>query len=111
MTLAALRRLARAGSDSGVLLGIAGKVWTGASGVVTALLIAYAFTPEIQGYHYAFLSLIGLQVFVELGLSTVLAVFAGHEWSALRLSAAGVIEGERRAHSRLASIFKLGLWW
>lgn len=109
--LAALSRLARASSDRGVLWGLAGKVWTGVSGLVTALLIIYAFTPELQGYHYAFLSLLGLQVFVELGLSTVLAVFAGHEWSLLRLGATGAIEGERSAHSRLASIFRLGLRW
>jgi hypothetical protein len=111
MMPASLSRLSRAASDRGVLWGLAHKFWTGLSGVVTVALITYAFTPELQGYHYAFLSLLGLQVFVELGLSTVLAVYASHEWSALRLDASGAIEGERAARSRLASVLRFGLRW
>src|SRR3954469_1565888 len=108
MSFAALGRFARAASDRGVVWGLAGKIWNGLAGLVTAILITHAFTPVLQGYHSAFLSLLALQVFVELGLSTVLSVFASHEWSVLRLGSAGEIEGAAGARSRLASIFRLG---
>lgn len=74
------------------------------SGVVSLILIAHFFRPEIQGYYYTFLSLVALQVFVELGLYLVILSRASHEWSVLGMTESGSIVGDRRALSRLASL-------
>ena len=65
--------------DRAVFFSIMEKVWTLPAGLVTALLIAAFFSPELQGYYYAFSSLLALQVFAELGLGTVLTCYASHE--------------------------------
>lgn len=110
--MATLNALARSiGSQPGVISGLAAKVLAAAGGLVTAILIGYTFTPELQGYHYAFLSLLGLQIVVELGLSTVISVFASHEWSRLRINGRGELEGDEVALSRLANIFRFGVAW
>lgn len=97
--------------DSAVLWGLAGKIWSASAGPITALIIAYVFSPEVQGYHYTFLSLVALQILLELGLSSVITTFASHEWARLEISSEGRITGDPAAISRLASITRLGIAW
>ncbi len=108
----ALNWLARvAGLDRAVLWGLSGKILAGLAGPVTAILIAYNFSPELQGYHYVFFSLLALQLFVELGLSGVITTFASHEWGKLTLNKYGGIEGDSDALSRLSSLAAFGFRW
>jgi hypothetical protein len=79
-------------------------------GPLTAYLIATRFSGEIQGYHYTFASLLGLQVFAELGLGAVITQFASHEWAHLALHE-GRIEGVARHRSRLAGLLRFALRW
>jgi O-antigen/teichoic acid export membrane protein len=112
VTLPAIGRLLRAIElDHALLWGLSGKLWIGVSGPITALLIARSFSPELQGYHYAFMSLLALQMVVELGLSNVISIFASHEWAALRIDPTGAIQGDNRARARLASILRFGSYW
>ncbi len=97
--------------DRAVFFGILAKVWTMLAGPVTAVMVAVHFTPELQGYYYTFATVIALQVFVELGLGTVITQFASHEWSKLRLDAEGFIAGDGAALSRLRSIAHLAMRW
>jgi O-antigen/teichoic acid export membrane protein len=97
--------------DRAVFFAALAKGWGLGAGLVTVLLIASYFTPEIQGYYYTFTSILALQVFVELGLGTVLIQFASHEWSRLRLDSSGHIMGDAEALSRLISIAKVGVKW
>ena len=97
--------------DGAVLWGLAGKTWAASTGIITALIIAYAFSSETQGYHYTFLSLVALQIFLELGLSSVITTFASHEWARLEINSEGRITGDPTAISRLASITRLGIAW
>jgi len=107
-----LNRLLRAiDFDQAVLWGVSGKVFAAFVGPVTAVLIAYYFSPELQGYHYTFLSLAALQIFVELGLSGVITTFASHEWAKLTWSKSNGIEGDPEALSRLASLTLFSLRW
>lgn len=108
----ALGRFARTiDLDRAVLWGLSGKTLAGLSGPVTAVLIAYNFSPELQGYHYTFLSLLTLQLFVELGLPGVITTFASHEWSQLAWNNRGRIEGDPDALSRLSSLVSFGFRW
>ena len=97
--------------DRAVFFGILTKVWSIIAGPLTALLIILKFNPELQGYYYTFSSLLALQVFVELGLGTVIIQFASHEWSKLKLDSQGGITGDRHALSRLASLANITFRW
>ena len=97
--------------DRAIVYGFVANVWSVISGPITMFLIATRFSPETQGFYYTFGSILGLQFFVELSLSTVIIQFASHEWSMLGLNAEGRIEGETGALSRLASLGKLSILW
>lgn len=99
------------GLDRAVLWGLSGKILAAFIGPFTAILIAYCFSPELQGYHYTFLSLAALQIFVELGLSGVITTFASHEWAQLTWCKPGRIEGDHRALSRLSSLAAFSFRW
>ncbi len=81
------------------------------SGAVTLLLIAYFFSPELQGYYYVFASLLALQSFLELGLYVVIINLSSHEWSKLRLDESGAVVGVTVALSRLAGITRFVAKW
>jgi hypothetical protein len=94
-----------------VLWGLLGKAWLAGAGPLTALFVAYSFSPILQGYYYTFLSLLALQILLELGLTTVIGVFASHEWAKLSRDSNGRVTGDAEALSRLESLTKLGLRW
>ncbi|MEK7818982.1 MAG: hypothetical protein AAB255_04220 [Bacteroidota bacterium] len=97
--------------DRAVFYGLITKLWGLCSGPVTVILIATKFTPEIQGYYYTFAMILALQVFIELGLGTVIIQFASHEWSKLKLNESGHIEGDKDSLSRLSSIAVIASKW
>ena len=104
------RFAAKAGLDKPVFYSIAGRFWSLVAGPVTVILIGTHFSPELQGYHYAFASLLSLQAFAELGLGTVIIQFASHEWARLAL-VGGRITGDADALSRLRSVARFGARW
>lgn len=78
---------------------------------MTLSVIVLCFTPEIQGYHYTFASLLALQSFAELGLSLVIINVASHEWSELSLDSKGRLAGAAHSLSRLVSLGRLVFGW
>jgi O-antigen/teichoic acid export membrane protein len=99
------------GIDRAVFFAISGKIWTMVAGLITTLLIASFFPPELQGYYYTFLSVLALQVFAELGLGTVISAYASHEWAKLAIDAQGRVSGDPDALSRLISLGGFALRW
>jgi len=99
------------GIDRAVFFAISGKIWTMVAGLITTLLIASFFPPELQGYYYTFLSVLALQVFAELGLGTVISAYASHEWAKLAIDAQGRVSGDPDALSRLISLGRFALRW
>ena len=97
--------------DKAVFFGLLSKMWSFGAGPITAILIAFKFTPQLQGYYYTFGTLLSLQVFVELGLGTVIIQFASHEWSKLSLTNKGEINGNSDALIRLGNLFMIGIKW
>lgn len=51
-----------------------------AAAPVTVFLILTYFTPVLQGYYYAFASLLSIHNVVDMGMSQMLVIFASHEW-------------------------------
>ncbi len=103
--------LERFGVDRAVFFGLLSRTWGICAGPVTAILIATIFTPELQGYYYTFATILALQIFVELGLGTVIIQFASHEWSKLNMEASGHIAGDRDSLSRLVCIANIASKW
>lgn len=103
--------LQRLRMDRAVALSIAGRLWGLGANLISILLVASEFPPELQGFHYTFLSLLALQVFAEMGLGTVVIANAGHEWSKLTVDDKGRVEGDPQAKSRLASLARFTFAW
>lgn len=96
--------------DRATAYAVAARIWQVLSGQVTALLIVFCLTGIEQGYYYAFLGLLGMQVFVELGLHVVLINTASHEWALLQ-TVDGRVEGAPQAISRLATLTRISVRW
>lgn len=97
--------------DRAVLFAVSGKVWSLPAGLITVLLIAAFFSPELQGYYYTFSSVLAFQIFAELGLGTVLTYYASHEWSKLAADRHGGVTGDAGALSKLTSLARFALKW
>jgi len=97
--------------DRAVFFAIAGKMWSLCAGLVTTLLIAVFFSPELQGYYYTFNSVLAFQALAELGLGSVLTYYASHEWAKLALDRHGQVTGDADALSRLTSLGRFALVW
>lgn len=97
--------------DRAVFYAIAARAWQFVAGPVSILVIAACFTPELQGYFYTFASLMGMQTLVELGLHGVIINVSSHEWSRLRLTDDGSIDGDEAALRRLAGLKRFVARW
>lgn len=82
-----------------------------AGSTVTVLLIVRFLSPIEQGYYYALLSLVALQMVFELGFSFVVQQLAAHECVHLELHRDGRVSGVAAAHARLASTLQLSVRW
>lgn len=87
------------------------RMWSALAGPVTILLIATRFSGVEQGYYYTFSSLLALQVFFELGLLTVLAQFAAHEFAFLLWGEKGEITGSEAHRDRFIDLLGKGFKW
>lgn len=73
--------LAKAHVDSTVIYVLLQRGWTSISGVVTLVLLISFLSEEELGYYYSFLSIVGIQMLFELGLTTVIRQFVSHKYS------------------------------
>jgi len=99
------------GVDRAVGYAVLGNLTALIVGPVTALLIAWRFSPELQGYYYTFGSLVALQALFDLGLGQSIIQFASHDWSELSLDGHGRIVGNEAARTRLLSLGRLSFRW
>ncbi len=82
------------------------------AGAVTLLAVAHSLTAVEQGYYYTFNSILGLQVFFELGLGYVLTIIVSHEVSNLTWTAQGTLVGLDIAKHRLSRfLHALSKWY
>ncbi|MDA1231526.1 MAG: hypothetical protein O2856_12185, partial [Planctomycetota bacterium] len=105
-----VRTLKTLGIDRAVGFAVLARLWQLLTGPLTQLLIVVSFSEATQDYFYAFSKMLGLQIFVELGLHVVLISVSSHEWSRLSLQD-GQIVGDAAAKSRLISLGRKMLRW
>jgi len=98
-------------ANPAVVFSLLTQAWSTVTGLATLLVIARWLTPVEQGYYYTFNSVLALQVFMELGLTTVIIQVASHEWARLKREQSGYISGDATALSRLASLLRFALRW
>ena len=95
-------------AERATLYAMAHRLSGSAGGLLTAVLVATFFSPELQGFYYTFLGLLTFQTFAELGLGQLLQQSVSHEW-ALKESSNPTTRG--RARARLASLVRFSLAW
>lgn len=106
-----LRILRFAGIDRAVGYGVLTRLWSFLAGPVTIFIIAMRFSGDQQGFFYTFASLLALQMFFELGLTSVLAAFASHEFVNLHWGDRGEINGDAAAIRRLTDLLAKASTW
>ena len=111
MSIKWAKKLRIIGFNKSVGYSFIGKAWLLIGGLATSFLIATQFTPELQGYYYAFNSLLTLTVFAELGLSSIIVNFVSHECLNLDISEYKKINGNENSISRLVSICHFSIRW
>ena len=98
--------------DRAVAYSIAVRLWQLAAGPVSLVLIAVYFSPEEQGFYYAFANLMALQGFVELGLNVVVLNLTSGQWAKLHLDEHGRAAGDADAKARLGNLLRqLRRWY
>ena len=99
------------GVDRAIAYTVIGRLWTVVSGPITLTLIAHFLSAEEQGFFYTFFGILALQVFLELGLSSIIVQFSSHEKIHLEWTSERSLEGDHTAKGRLASLFRSTLCW
>ena len=99
------------GIDRAIAYTLFSRVWQLVAGFVNVLLIAKYLTPIQQGFFYTFASVLGLQVFFDLGLTYVVLQFTSHERAHLSWTPGGTLEGASIAKARLSSLIRLTIKW
>ena len=77
------------GVNRAIVFSVLARVWQVCTGPVTQILLIACLLPAARDYYYAFSSLLGMQVLIELGLHVVIINMASHEWAGLRLEQIG----------------------
>ncbi len=104
------RLLNRLEVDRAVFYAIVSRGWQFIAGPITAIMIMHFFSKEVQGYYYMFWSMVGLQMFFELGFTQAIINIASHEWDKLTLHPDRSIGGDTVALSRLTALFRSAMF-
>lgn len=106
------RRLARAaGIDRAVGFTLLTHGWNVVSRPLNVYMTLRFLSAAEQGYFYTFTSILGLQVFFELGIGVVMQQAVSHESGHLHWTDAGTLTGDPAAKSRLASLVRMMAGW
>ena len=85
--------------------------WGIGAGFLTTLLLPIFLSPSELGYYFAFASILGLQVFFELGFNQVITQIAGHEAAELAVDEDGSLNGPGIHLARLGALSGLTRRW
>lgn len=99
------------GVDKAIFFTLLGRGLQISTAFFTVIFIARYLSPEEQGYYYTFGSIVGIQVFFELGLTQIITQFVAHEASHLELINGKELIGEQKYKSRLSSLLRFCAKW
>lgn len=88
------------GLDRAIAITLLNRIWVVLAGPLTLFFILNKLTPIEQGFYYTINSILGLQVFFELGLGFVILQTVSH-WAAGLHFSDGILFGDDEKKSRL----------
>ena len=101
----------QAGIDKAIAYSSGARIIQSIAGVGIIFFISWFLTGVEQGFYFTFGSIAALQVFFELGLTSIITQFVAHEAAHLKLNENNVFEGDAFHKSRLASLFRFCCKW
>lgn len=103
--------LTKAGVDKAIIFTVLARLTQASGALISIFLISKFLSKNEQGYYYTFASLIAVQVFFELGLSSVLVQYVAHEKAHLSWVTDTKLEGNKDSLSRLSSLWLFCVKW
>lgn len=67
------------GIDKSIIFTVSGRLIQAIGGLLLIFLVSHFLSKEEQGYYYTFGSIIAIQIFFELGFTTIITQFVAHE--------------------------------
>ena len=99
------------GIDKSIAYSSGARVVQSFTGVIGIFFIAQFLSKAEQGFYYTFGSILAIQVFFELGLTTIITQYVAHEMSGLKWVDNVNLTGNQRNHSRLAHLLRFCVKW
>ncbi|MBQ6200533.1 MAG: hypothetical protein IJK50_03755 [Prevotella sp.] len=111
MQLSFVRKIAsKIGMDKAIAYSSGARIVQAVASLGTLFFIAGNLSDAEQGYYYTFGSIIAIQVFFELGLTSIITQYVAHESIHVTFDENG-IAGEHKYQSRLASLLRFCVKW
>ena len=99
------------GIDNALAITLSGRGLGIFFGLGTLWLVSSFLDRSSSGYYFTFLSILGAQAILELGMFQVIMQFASHEMPKLSFNKDGILVGNNASISRLSSILRLAFKW
>ena len=90
----------RLGVTRALVYTMLGRTWSILAGPFSLIFIARFLSKDEQGFYFTFWSVVGLWVFFDLGLTSIIVQFASHERVLLRFVDGGMRGDERAGSAR-----------
>jgi O-antigen/teichoic acid export membrane protein len=94
------------GIDEAIAYTISARILQVVGTLANIFLISRHLSKEEQGFYYTFGSIVGIQIFFELGLNSILIQFVAHEKAHLNLNENYEFTGQPENLSRLSSLLR-----
>ena len=101
----------KAGVDKAIAYSSGARIVQAFTGVGSIFFISTFLSGVEQGFYYTFGSIIALQIFFELGMTSIITQFVAHEAAHLQLDSSYKYLGEEKYKSRLASLLHFCVKW
>ncbi len=99
------------GIDFHILATILFRGWGVLAGSITVVLLPIWLTPSEQGYYFTFGSILGIQIFFELGLNQIVMQLVSHEVSHLHEDECGQFVGHTIHLDKISSLVAMNNRW
>ncbi|MEP7106641.1 MAG: hypothetical protein ABI760_01640 [Ferruginibacter sp.] len=99
------------GIDGAIAYAVLARLIQAVGGIISIVFIANYLNKVEQGYYFTFGSILAIQIFFELGLSTIITQFVAHEMANLVWISSTELGGSAIAISRLSSLLHFCFKW
>lgn len=99
------------GIDGAIAYAVLARLVQAVGGLISIIFIANYLNKVEQGYFFTFGSILAIQIFFELGLSTIITQFVAHEMANLTWVSSTELDGSVKAMSRLSSLLHFCVKW